>query len=116
MSGCLETDIQRSSSPIPDQARHQDMQRDTQLESRSAEKDRRFLVDTKLIMSQKLFLLVPGDRTRGNGCKLEQRRFPLSTRQHFYAGRVTKPWHKLLRDLQKLPGHGPGQPALGVPA
>ena len=47
--------------------------------------------------------------------------FLLSTRQLCCAMQVTEPWHRLPRrsllgDLQNSTAHGPGHPALGVPA
>lgn len=42
-------------------------------------------------------LVVPCTRTRGDGHKLERRRFPLSRRKHFLYMRVTEHWHGLPR-------------------
>lgn len=53
--------------------------------------------------------------------KLEHRRFPLNTRQHFCAVLVLEHWHGwlwilFLGDFQKIPGYEPGHPALDVSA
>jgi len=55
---------------------------------------------------------------------LKYRMLFLNIRKCFFIVRVTENWHRLplevvdgsiLGDIQKLPGHGPGQPALGGP-
>lgn len=59
-----------------------------------------------------------------NRHKLENIRFPLHIRKHFCAVQVTEHGTGCQKDcgvfitgyLQKLPGHGSGQPALGGPA
>ena len=45
----------------------------------------------------RLFPEVPSASTRGHGHKLEHRRFPLNSRQHFCAVQVTEHWHRLPR-------------------
>lgn len=52
-----------------------------------------------------LFSVVPSARTRGSRHKLKHRMFQLNMR----CCRLS-----LLGNLQKLPGHDPGQPALDV--
>jgi len=47
--------------------------------------------------------VVPSDRARGNGNKLEDARCHLNTRKHFFTERVTEPWHRLLRDVVESP-------------
>lgn len=48
-------------------------------------------------------VLISSDRTCGNGSKLCQGRFRLSTSQHFVTERVGKHWNRLPREVLKAP-------------
>lgn len=49
------------------------------------------------------YLMGESERVRDNGCKLKYRKFHLSVRNTFFAGRVVKHWKWLPRETLEIP-------------
>ena len=47
--------------------------------------------------------MVPNDRTRGNGHKLEHMKFQPNLRKNFFPVRVPEQWHRLPREAVESP-------------
>ncbi|KAK4826985.1 hypothetical protein QYF61_013085 [Mycteria americana] len=63
----------------------------------------KYLMGGKEEDGDRLFSVVPCDRTGGNGHKLKHRRFPLNITKHFFTVGVTEHWYRLFRAVVESP-------------
>lgn len=61
------------------------------------------LKDRRQVAGAGLFLVMPSDRTRANGHKLEHRKIYTNMRKEFFTLRVTEPWIRLPREVMDSP-------------
>jgi len=60
------------------------------------------LASVSLVHCKSITIPLP-DRARRNGHKMKHRRYPLTTRKHFFAVRVTEHLHRLPREVVESP-------------
>ena len=59
----------------------------------------KYLMGRSQVDGARLFLVVPINKTRDNGHKLELRKFHLNVRKNFFTLSVTEHWHRLPREV-----------------
>ncbi|KFP29267.1 hypothetical protein N325_07957, partial [Colius striatus] len=63
----------------------------------------KYLKDECHEVETSLFSLVTSNRTRGNGMKLEHKKFHLNIRNNYFTAHVTEQWHRLPRGVVESP-------------
>jgi len=53
--------------------------------------------------AERLFPVVPTEKTRGNEHKRNKKKLNLNTRKHFFTARETEQWHRLPREVVESP-------------
>jgi len=63
----------------------------------------KYLMDGSKVDGAKFFSVVPRNKTRGNGHKLEHKKFHLNMRKNLFTLRIPEHWNRLPREVMQSP-------------